>query len=305
MAALPAVFRKWQAEFDALGNIPAVVALYIPRLFISCMVVVVAQFCRFGAWCIDETSDIIRQPKINKRILIVTDYLPPQTHGIAIRFQQYITHMRKRGHEVHVFATTQRPELETSWDHPRLPSVVNPWNIKNRMAYNPGVRLAWTLGSRQWDVVHVVYPSLIGAFIIAVCGWRRIPVYCSHHVDIDFYAKRCAPAWEGWGRVGLGGRFGGLGWGRGLGCGPLAPFFKTSGECRHRSVPAAALEAGPHPSGPRPSGPRPSGPRLGGASAAATSVPCAAARWACGCRLAGPGGARLLLCRFEPLAVPA
>jgi len=189
--ALPAWARKWQAELHALGNIPVVLIIYLPRLFITSLVVAVAQFCRLGAWMLDETSDIVRQPKINKRILIVTDYLPPQTHGIAIRFQQYITHMRKLGHEVHVFATTQRRELETSFDHPRLPSVINPWNVKNRMAYNPGVRLAWTLGARQWDVVHVVYPSLIGAFVIAVCAWRRIPVYCSHHVDIDFYATRC------------------------------------------------------------------------------------------------------------------
>jgi len=184
------VLRNWRAELCALGNIPLVILIYIPRLFISIIVVIVAQFCRLGAWCIDETSDITRQPKVNKRILIVTDYLPPQTHGIAIRFQQYITHMRSHGHEVHVFATTQRPELETSFDHPRLPSVINPWNVQNRMAYNPGARLAWTLGARQWDMVHVVYPSLIGAFVIAVCGWRRIPVYCSHHVDIDFYARR-------------------------------------------------------------------------------------------------------------------
>lgn len=182
--------RKWQAELHALGNIPMVIVVYLPRLFVTMLIVVVAQFCRLGAWLIDETSDIVRQPKINKRILIVTDYLPPQTHGIAIRFQQYITHMRAQGHEVHVFATTQRPELETSFDHPRLPSVVNPWNVKNRMAYNAGGRLAWTLGARQWDVVHVVFPSLIGAFVIAVCGWRRIPVYCSHHVDVDFYAAR-------------------------------------------------------------------------------------------------------------------
>jgi hypothetical protein len=107
------------SEIVALGNIPVVLGIYLPRLCISVLVVVCAQFCRLGAWFLDETSDIIRQPKINKRVLIVTDYLPPQTHGIAIRFQQYITFMRKQGHEVHVFATTQRPELETSFDHPR------------------------------------------------------------------------------------------------------------------------------------------------------------------------------------------
>ena len=27
------------------------------------------------------------------------------------------------------------------------------------MAYNPGVKLAWYLGSKQWDLVHLVFPS--------------------------------------------------------------------------------------------------------------------------------------------------
>ena len=38
------------------------------------------------------------EKKANLRILIVTDYMPPQTHGIAIRFRNYIDNMRLRGH---------------------------------------------------------------------------------------------------------------------------------------------------------------------------------------------------------------
>jgi hypothetical protein len=45
------------------------------------------------------------EKKANLRILIVTDYTPPQTHGIAIRFQHYITNMRRAGHEVQVYST--------------------------------------------------------------------------------------------------------------------------------------------------------------------------------------------------------
>jgi hypothetical protein len=35
-------------------------------------------------------------------ILLITEYLPPQTHGIATRFQHHITHLRQLGHTVHV-----------------------------------------------------------------------------------------------------------------------------------------------------------------------------------------------------------
>ena len=31
----------------------------------------------------------IGRPVANRRILLITDYLPPQTHGIAIRCQAY------------------------------------------------------------------------------------------------------------------------------------------------------------------------------------------------------------------------
>jgi len=29
--------------------------------------------------------------------------------------------------------------------------------------------------------VHLVYPSNIGVSVLPVCAWRRIPVCCSHH----------------------------------------------------------------------------------------------------------------------------
>ena len=119
--------------------------------------------------------------------------MPPQTHGIAIRFRQYIDYMRGAGHEVHVFCTDVVKKTESSFDHPNLPSITNPYNIHNRMAYNPGIKLAWYLGAKQWDVVHVVYPTNISWSVLPVAAWRRIPVYCSHHVDMEYYISEYVP----------------------------------------------------------------------------------------------------------------
>jgi len=127
------------------------------------------------------------QKKANMRILIVTDYLPPQTHGIAIRFRNYIDYMRKEGHEVQVFCTNIRRDTETSFDHPNLPSIVNPYNVKNHVAYTSGIKLAWYLGAKQWDLVHLVCPSNIPWPVLPVVAWRRIPIYVSHHVDMKYY----------------------------------------------------------------------------------------------------------------------
>ncbi|KAL1520077.1 hypothetical protein AB1Y20_023552 [Prymnesium parvum] len=169
----------------AMGDLPIALMIFVPRLCASSLVVGVAMMSRAVARLFDVTSSY--EMKANLRILIVTDYMPPQTHGIAIRFRQYIDHMRSAGHEVQVFCTDAVKERESSFDHPNLPSITNPYNIHNRMAYNPGIKLAWYLGAKQWDIVHLVYPSNIGWAVLPVAAWRRIPIYCSHHVDMEYY----------------------------------------------------------------------------------------------------------------------
>ncbi|CAE8615762.1 unnamed protein product, partial [Polarella glacialis] len=164
--------------------------VYFPRLCLSYLVFFFAQFLRFLARL---TGIATGRPVANRRILVITDYLPPQTHGIAIRCHAYVKEMRARGHEVIVFATAYEASKETSFDHPNIPAVVNPFNLNNRIGYSPGVKLAWYLGANTWDVVHLVYPSLIGGFVLTACAWRRIPVYCSHHVEMDMFANHLVP----------------------------------------------------------------------------------------------------------------
>ncbi|CAK9067158.1 2-Diacylglycerol 3-glucosyltransferase) (UDP-glucose:1 [Durusdinium trenchii] len=124
-------------------------------------------------------------------------YCSAMAMGIAIRCHAYVKEMRAKGHEVIVFSTAYEANKETSFDHPNIPAVVNPFNMKNRIGYNPGVdasvKLAWFLGAHTWDVVHLVYPSLIGTFVLTVCAWRRIPVYCSHHVEMNMFAYKLVP----------------------------------------------------------------------------------------------------------------
>ena len=49
------------------------------------------------------------------------------------------------------------------------------------------------LTSAIFAQVHLVYPSLIGTFVLTVCAWRRIPVYCSHHVEMNMFAYKLVP----------------------------------------------------------------------------------------------------------------
>lgn len=161
--------------------------VYFPRLCLSYFVFGIAQTLRLVARVMGWATG---RRVANRRILVITDYMPPQTHGIAIRCHAYVKEMRAKGHQVIVFATAYQASQETSFDNPNIPSVVNPFNLKNRIGYNPGVKLAWFLGVYTWDVVHLVYPSLIGTFVLSACAWRCIPVYCSHHVEMDIFAHK-------------------------------------------------------------------------------------------------------------------
>ncbi|GAB5371143.1 hypothetical protein AAMO2058_001554300 [Amorphochlora amoebiformis] len=159
---------------------------YCPRLLISYVVFICATICRGIKRLVVGPP----QENVNKRVLIITDYVPPQTHGIALRFQRYVEEMQKRRHEVHIFSPKMDGARYTSFCHPDLPALVNPYNKGNKMTFSAGVKLAWYLGAYQWDVVHLVYPSLLGWFVLPLCAWRAIPTYCSHHVDMELYFKK-------------------------------------------------------------------------------------------------------------------
>ena len=70
--------------------------MYLPRLYISYAVFFLAQLLRLIARI---TGVATGRPVANRRILVITDYLPPQTHGIAIRCHAYVKEMRAKGHE--------------------------------------------------------------------------------------------------------------------------------------------------------------------------------------------------------------
>ena len=72
---LCAILKAWRSA----GDIPGMLVVFIPRLTVSYMVVTVAQMARAIARLVGPSSSY--EPKANLRILIITDYMPPQTHG--------------------------------------------------------------------------------------------------------------------------------------------------------------------------------------------------------------------------------
>jgi hypothetical protein len=64
------------------------------------------------------------------KILLINDFLKPQTHGISIRFEQYIKYFRKKNHIVRVYGPSNCPSSDFI-----LPSIINYFNTDNRICF--------------------------------------------------------------------------------------------------------------------------------------------------------------------------
>jgi len=196
--AAAAAAKKQEAKRITLPSLIILVYVtlaFLPRLALYCCVWMVGQLCRAVAKLVCHA--VGAPHAANKRILIITDYMPPQCHGIALRVSEYTKHLRAAGHEVHVYTCCVESRACTSFDHPTLPFITNPFNAGNQISYSVGVKLAWALGAESWDIVHIFYPNMLGLFVLPACRWRGIASYCSHHVDMDYYARKYVQI-DGW-----------------------------------------------------------------------------------------------------------
>ena len=125
-------------------------------------------------------------------ILFMTEYLPHQTHGIAIRVHHQVTHLRKLGHTVHVAGPEHGP-LTT------IPLFVTPFHV-----FNPEVKISTLHPSsvasvlaivRDLDVVHMFCPANPTFYVLlpVFCACN-VPVVCSHHCDPSQFSSLLGPA---------------------------------------------------------------------------------------------------------------
>jgi hypothetical protein len=57
------------------------------------------------------------------KILLVNDFLHPQTHGIAVRFEHYIKHIKEKNHSIKVYGPSNCPTADK-----HLLSIINCFN---------------------------------------------------------------------------------------------------------------------------------------------------------------------------------
>jgi glycosyltransferase involved in cell wall biosynthesis/LmbE family N-acetylglucosaminyl deacetylase len=124
-----------------------------------------------------------RKPRTSgpMNVLMISDYWPPQTHGISSHTEGLTTAMREAGNKVHVYSTNRR-EVDVKTEDAYLNwAVVNHWNPDVRLSVHPSLRLIGTLLFADFDIVHFILPSLI-SWPVAVTAWLAgKPIYVSAH----------------------------------------------------------------------------------------------------------------------------
>jgi glycosyltransferase involved in cell wall biosynthesis len=118
------------------------------------------------------------------KILYITDFLRPQTHGIAIRCEEYIKNLREKNHSVKVYGPSNCPTTDVS-----LPSIVNLGNKDNRICL-PSFGLFYDLFMNKYDIIHLFYPpSIPGFFILLLSLILPLKIVTSNHVNMNYYGK--------------------------------------------------------------------------------------------------------------------
>mmetsp|Transcript_59617 Transcript_59617/g.129072 ORF Transcript_59617/g.129072 Transcript_59617/m.129072 type:complete len:832 (-) Transcript_59617:405-2900(-) len=128
------------------------------------------------------------QPVTPMKILVVSDYMPPQTHGISTHAHGLVTALRNAKYPVQVHTTTGTPDEDTflTW------SISNPWNPDVKLSLFPSLRLLRMVLFGDADMVHIVFPSLIAwPVLIAACLSGK-PTYVSQHCSEALGRVYCA-----------------------------------------------------------------------------------------------------------------
>jgi len=119
------------------------------------------------------------------RVVMVTDYMPPQTHGISTHSHGLIEALRSAGNEVDVFTTCgeKGKYLHHNW------SAVNLWNTDVRLSLWPCMRFLYAICFQKVDVVHIILPSLIVWPLLIPTHIMGVPTLCSFHCREDIGDK--------------------------------------------------------------------------------------------------------------------
>lgn len=129
-------------------------------------------------------------PKLNPgslRIGLFTDTYAPQVNGVSISLQLVSEGLKKRGHQVTIFAPRFPGYQDEQPSVVRLPSLkyLNDPPIYVAVLGTP--RSTWSLTRKHFDVLHAHSPLSVGLLAYLTASTKNLPLIYTYHTSITDY----------------------------------------------------------------------------------------------------------------------
>ncbi len=121
------------------------------------------------------------------RIGLFTDTYAPQVNGVSISLQMISEGLKKRGHQVTIFAPRFPGYKDSEPNVMRLPSLKYLNNPPIYVAVLGTPRSTWSLTRKHFDVLHAHSPLSVGLLAYLTASTKRLPLIYTYHTSITDY----------------------------------------------------------------------------------------------------------------------
>lgn len=121
------------------------------------------------------------------RIGLFTDTYAPQVNGVSISLQMISEGLRKRGHQVTIFAPKFPGYKDNETNVMRLPSLKYLNNPPIYVAVLGTPRSTLNLTRKHFDVLHAHSPASVGLLAYMTASTKRLPLIYTYHTSITDY----------------------------------------------------------------------------------------------------------------------
>ena len=121
------------------------------------------------------------------RIGLFTDTYAPQVNGVSVSLQMISEGLKKRGHQVTIFAPKFPGYKDNEPNVMRLPSLKYLNNPPIYVAVLGTPRSTWKLTRKHFDVLHAHSPASVGLLAYLTASTKRLPLIYTYHTSITDY----------------------------------------------------------------------------------------------------------------------
>ncbi len=121
------------------------------------------------------------------RIGLFTDTYAPQVNGVSVSLQMISEGLKKRGHQVTIFAPRFPGYKDDEPNVMRLPSLKYLNNPPIYVAVLGTPRSTWKLTREHFDVLHAHSPASVGLLAYLTASTKRLPLIYTYHTSITDY----------------------------------------------------------------------------------------------------------------------